>query len=235
MHPHLTKIFLACLVLAPSPSIAQTVAGKAEIIDGDTLTVSGMRVRLFAIDAPEARQSCYKESEAWNCGVEASQALQSLVGGSDVICEGQETDQYGRLVATCRIGQTDIGREMVASGWATAFRNYSDRYVADEARAKAAKLGIWGSTFETPEGFRSAGQTKSTPPGSNASRASGRTSPGQSVSSEGRCAIKGNRNRKGQWIYHLPGMPYYDQTRPEEIFCTEAQAQAAGYRRAIVR
>jgi hypothetical protein len=30
-------------------------------------------------------------------------------------------------------------------------------------------------------------------------------------------------------------MPYYDQTRAEEMFCTEAEAQAAGYRRAIVR
>jgi hypothetical protein len=51
----------------------------------------------------------------------------------------------------------------------------------------------------------------------------------------GSCSIKGNRNRKGQWIYHLPGMPYYAQTRAEEMFCTEAQAQAAGYRRAIVQ
>ena len=47
--------------------------------------------------------------------------------------------------------------------------------------------------------------------------------------------IKGNQNRRGQWIYHLLGMPYYDQTRPEQLFCTEAEAQAAGYRRAIVR
>jgi hypothetical protein len=46
---------------------------------------------------------------------------------------------------------------------------------------------------------------------------------------------KGNRNRKGQWIYHVPGMPYYDATRAEEVFCTEAEARAAGYRRAIVR
>ena len=51
----------------------------------------------------------------------------------------------------------------------------------------------------------------------------------------GSCSIKGNRNRKGQWIYHVPGMPYYDRTRPEEVFCTEAEARAAGYRRAIVR
>jgi hypothetical protein len=47
--------------------------------------------------------------------------------------------------------------------------------------------------------------------------------------------IKGNRNRKGQWIYHVPGMPYYEQTRAEEMFCTEAEARAAGYRRAKVR
>jgi hypothetical protein len=47
--------------------------------------------------------------------------------------------------------------------------------------------------------------------------------------------IKGNRNRKGQWICHLPGMPCHGRTRPEEVFCTEAEARAAGYRRAIVR
>jgi hypothetical protein len=55
------------------------------------------------------------------------------------------------------------------------------------------------------------------------------------MASSSGCVIKGNRNRKGEWIYHVPGMPYYDVTRPEEIFCTEAQGQAAGYRRAIVR
>jgi hypothetical protein len=30
-------------------------------------------------------------------------------------------------------------------------------------------------------------------------------------------------------------MPYYEQTKAEDIFCTEAQAQAAGYRRARFR
>ena len=31
-----------------------------------------------------------------------------------------------------------------------------------------------------------------------------------------------------------PGMPYNNQTRAEAMFCSEAEAQAAGYRRAIV-
>lgn len=59
--------------------------------------------------------------------------------------------------------------------------------------------------------------------------------PRQTYSSPSGCVIKGNRSRRGEWIYHLPGMPYYDVTRPEEMFCSEREAQAAGYRRAIVR
>ena len=45
------------------------------------------------------------------------------------------------------------------------------------------------------------------------------------------CVIKGNHSRRGERIYHLPGMPYYEQTVAEEMFCSEAQAAAAGYRR----
>ena len=42
--------------------------------------------------------------------------------------------------------------------------------------------------------------------------------------------IKGNKNRKGEKIYHVPGGAYYDKTNPEEWFFTEEEAQAAGYR-----
>lgn len=42
--------------------------------------------------------------------------------------------------------------------------------------------------------------------------------------------IKGNINAKGDKIYHVPGGPSYEQTKPEEMFCTEEDAVAAGYR-----
>ena len=45
---------------------------------------------------------------------------------------------------------------MVAQGWAVPFRRYSDDYVADQARAQAAKLGMWSSTFVSPEEHRAA-------------------------------------------------------------------------------
>ena len=43
---------------------------------------------------------------------------------------------------------------------------------------------------------------------------------------------QGNRNRRGKWIYHLPGRSYCEETCAEEMFCTEAVACAAGYRAA---
>ncbi|WP_422110012.1 hypothetical protein [Bacillus thuringiensis] len=46
----------------------------------------------------------------------------------------------------------------------------------------------------------------------------------------GTCTIKGNKNSKGEKIYHIPGQQFYDKTNAEEMFCSEADAQAAGYR-----
>ncbi len=129
-------------------------------------------------------------------------------------------------MSTCQAGSEDLNRVMVENGWATAYREYSLAYEWEEAQAKSKGLGIWSSEFQLPENFRHSTAPKEvlTPMLRRSNRAS-----------FSRCVIKGNRNRRGQWIYHLPGMPYYDATRPEEIFCTEAEAQAAGYRRAMVR
>ena len=145
-------------------------------------------------------------------------------------CEGRDTDQYGRLVAVCTAAGYELNRAMVQSGWATAFHRYSEDYAGDEARAKAGRLGIWDSSFDLPENYRAAREAPAPALAPRSPRSA--AVPRQSFSG---CVIKGNRNRRGQWIYHLPGMPYYDVTRAEEMFCTEAEAQAAGYRRAIVR
>ncbi len=51
------------------------------------------------------------------------------------------------------------------------------------------------------------------------------------------CDIKGNVNSEHQRIYHKPGMRDYNKTKVQldegdRWFCTEAEAQAAGFRRA---
>ncbi|WP_338082942.1 hypothetical protein [Fictibacillus nanhaiensis] len=43
--------------------------------------------------------------------------------------------------------------------------------------------------------------------------------------------IKGNQTTyNGELIYHVPGGRYYDVTDAEEWFCTEEEAEEAGYR-----
>jgi hypothetical protein len=52
------------------------------------------------------------------------------------------------------------------------------------------------------------------------------------------CTIKGNISiATGERIYHMPGQRYYDETvisprYGERWFCSEAEAQAAGWRKA---
>ena len=216
------------------PAHGQSFVGPAEAVDGDSLTMTGTSIRLFGIDAPDGKQTCERNGITWSCGDEAHKRLSTLVEGKKVSCNQLDTDEYGRVVATCTAAGLDIGETMVASGMATAFRKYSNTYVEAEERAKQFNLGIWGSNFVEPADWRAANP-------SHALKATRKTMSPAPVTTRRvyknafGCAIKGNRNRKGQWIYHLPGMPYYDVTRPEELFCTEAAAQAAGYRRAIVR
>jgi endonuclease YncB( thermonuclease family) len=221
------SILAALLVItAPVQAAAETLSGPAEVIDGDTLAVEGRKIRLFGIDAPELRQTCDRNGEAWACGEESARQLEELVASNPVECTGYEMDQYGRLVAVCRSGGFELNKTLVEQGWATAFRTYSDDYVVSETRAKMARRGIWSSAFDLPQSYRLA-QLPQEPERTREAR-------GQQAS-QGGCVIKGNRNRRGEWIYHLPGMPYYDATRAEEMFCSEADARAAGYRRAIVR
>ena len=223
---------LAALLLVAAPAMAETRSGSAIVIDGDTLEIQGKRIRLFGIDAPEATQLCYRGAESWACGEAAARELRGLIGTSDLTCTGHEIDQFGRLLAVCTTAGMDLGKLMVAQGWAMAFRRYSDDYVVDQAQAQAAKLGMWGSTFVSPEEHRAA-EREATNPTPALRQQQPRAETARSTSTG--CTIKGNRSRRGEWIYHLPGMPYYQGTRAEEMFCSEAEAQAAGYRRSRAR
>jgi len=223
-------------LLVSSPAGAQLiVSGTGHAKDGDSLMVGDREVRLFGIDAPEFDQTCQRAGLSWACGAEAANQLSALVTGKTVRCEQVGTDQYDRLLARCRVGTTDVNRTMVVLGFAVAYRRYSLDYVSAEESAKGNRLGLWSGQFESPSAYRHSEEApaQTRRPAHRAARAA--SSNDWAGRAKADCNIKGNRNRKGQWIYHLPGMPYYDQTRPEEIFCTEAEAQAAGYRRAIVR
>lgn len=59
----------------------------------------------------------------------------------------------------------------------------------------------------------------------------------QPVQSRAECLIKGNINRNGEKIYHMPGSKWYARTQinersGERWFCSTAEAEKAGWRSA---
>ena len=114
--------------VGPVQAAEQVAAGRVSVVDGDTLELHGQRIRLAAIDAPEARQSCFSGGKPWPCGRRAAFALAELVGTRTVTCRWRSRDRYRRAVATCAVGGTDLGGWLVEQGWALAFRRYGLDY-----------------------------------------------------------------------------------------------------------
>lgn len=193
------------------------LSGTASVIDGDTIEIDGKHVRLEGIDAPETAQVCRRANgRDWSCGRAAADALAELVGARRVTCREEGTDKYDRVLGICSVDGVDISAELVRRGYAWAFVKYSDRYVKEEAEAKAAAAGIWQGEAEPAWIYRQ-----------------NRWKVAEGDAPQG-CAIKGNITANGQ-IYHMPWSPWYgrvkvDPTRGERWFCSEAEAQEAGWR-----
>ena len=231
----LLPVSIAISMAVSTLGASEAFHGLARAKDGDSLMVGKTEVRLFGVDAPELGQTCKKGGTDWACGAEAADRLSMLVAGKDVSCTSMGTDQYNRTLGRCTVGATDINRIVVATGFAVAYRRYSSDYISAEETAKVARRGIWAGTFEMPSDFRHDGP----PPVRTEARRhprklSFRVARPKALVASGGCFIKGNQGTNG-WIYHVPGMPYYAQARAEQVFCSEAEARAAGYRRAKAR
>jgi endonuclease YncB( thermonuclease family) len=126
------------------------VDGVATVNDGDSLTLRNERIRLLGIDAPEYDQTCRKDGAAYPCGRQARAALVGLIGGRPVSCGGWERDRYGRLLASCKAGETELNRAMVERGWAVAYGDFAE--VETAARRRGA--GLWAGEFDRPREWR---------------------------------------------------------------------------------
>lgn len=151
------RILIPFLVLvaacAPAPP---TVMGRASVIDGDTLEIHGQRIRLWGVDAPEARQPCNDAGGvAYACGRLAANRLDQRLQNRTVSCFERDTDRYGRMVARCETDGEDVGAWLVRQGLAVRYARYSGAaYLVEEVAARRDKAGVWAGTFTNPEDWR---------------------------------------------------------------------------------
>jgi len=218
---------IICVVAALTTAVATAQAasvltGPAHVIDGDTIVVAGEHVRLEGIDAPERKQTCQRDGKAWACGSIATQTLRGLIRDREVSCRVIGRDAYGRALGACSAGQVNLNAAMVRSGFALDFRRYSSAYIPQEKAAKADRAGMWSGTFVPPWEWRHGARDTAARPSDQPAGPAG-------------CNIKGNVNRRGERIYHLPGSRDYGRViistaKGERWFCTEAEAVKAGWR-----
>lgn len=129
---------VACITTGAA--IAQ-ISGVTSIVDGDTIEISGERIRLGGFDTPESGKRC----GAVNVHQHAALALSDFIGTRAVSCVDTGDRNNGRIVATCSVGGADLGAYMVSQGWARDWPRYSEgRYCLAEKRARAERRGIWG-------------------------------------------------------------------------------------------
>jgi micrococcal nuclease len=220
------RAFLFALVLFPSFALADFSGQVVGVTDGDTIDVlhngQAERIRLNGIDCPEKGQAY---------GKKAKQFTSTLVFGKEATVQGFRKDRHGRTVANVVLPDgTNVSRERVRAGLAWWYRQYSkdESLGALEEEARQAKRGLWADPNPVP-------------PWEVRHPKQGRTPlarEGLLLESEEKSAadttpmpIIGNRHSQ---VYHRPDCPSYTATAPKNrmLFNSEAEAEAAGYRRA---
>jgi endonuclease YncB( thermonuclease family) len=155
--PRLFMLIAALVFLWRGPDAsADSLLGRASIIDGDTLEIHGTRVRLWGIDAPESSQFCRGEdSLQYRCGAEAANDLDAFIARRPVSCTPVTMDRYGRTVATCEVAGIDLADWLVRNGLALDWPQYSKgKYGAAQRGAEQAGRGLWEGSYVEPWLYR---------------------------------------------------------------------------------
>ena len=194
-----------------------------EVVDGDTIEINGStRIRLLEIEAPE-RGECYF--------TESKEALSNLIEGKYVRLEKDISgvDNFGRLLRYVFLSQegamddTFVNDYMLEQGFADIYevsqdKRYRDILMHGRNEAVTMRKGMWSACEEELELEMERFETNTFPPDLT-------------------CVIKGNVSKSGYGkVYFLPGCADYQRTKidfekGDMYFCTEEEAQAAGFKK----
>jgi endonuclease YncB( thermonuclease family) len=236
-------LVVVLLFFATSPAWAD----DAVVRDGDTIQVAGVTYKLNGIDAPEFDQMCTDEhAEPWACGVEARDHLASLIDKHGVHCEDLgPIKTYAKWHSgVCTIdGETiSLNQSLVRQGYALNFEpDAPGKFKEDEAGARDNRSGLWKGCFVAPQEFRHWNKTAvllgSACPSDKDRELRESLFPEELAMPPG-CAIKAKLTIRAHvtgnvGVYHIQACrSYAPVTKPNRWFCSEEDAQAAGFRKA---
>lgn len=157
------------------------------------------------------------------CGLTAAYQLRKMLnlGKASLKCQRLDGEQSeSAAVASCAVGEQDVSLAMLQSGHAVLKPDAPPNYVAAQAQAQEAGLGIWGSTFVPPAEWRQGARLVV-----------------EDKEGHEACVIKGI-SEKGRRLYFGPLDDIYDKidiaASPEgRTFCSEEEARLAGWRRPL--
>ena len=242
-----SRIFLVAALLSIVLPASQSSAATAIVRDGGTLQLGNVTYRLDGIDVPTVDQLCIDEhADVWTCGIEARDQLTKLIGGKQVRCDdlGPDPTYKKRHLGVCKIeGETtSLSQLLVRNGFALNVEaSASGRFKADEARAKEDRQGLGKAA--SPRRASSALAKKDGALLGAACRTDRDREIREALFPEdlvmpASCNIKGKyavraRVTGNLGIYHLQACRSYPGlSNPDRWFCSEEDAQAAGFRRA---
>lgn len=96
--------------------LCTSLTGSATVIDGDTISLMGLHIRLQGIDAEELSEPH---------GIAARDELHRLIKDG-VTCKLTGARSYDRYVGKCNVGIIDVGAWLVAYGFALDCAHYSN-------------------------------------------------------------------------------------------------------------
>lgn len=198
-------------------SDASIVEGRGVALAGDRLRVSGKVLVLDGIEAPDAEQTCTKESgTTWRCGQDAREDLGDTLRKRRVRCEITEALESGLVKGRCLQDGKDVAAALVEKGSVFAEAGFFASYSSIEAAAREARLGIWDGTPLRPSAWRDAVWAEA------------------QAKAPGGCPIKA-RASSGSKTYVVPWSRDYDGVRidlarGDRWFCSEDEAKSAGWK-----
>ncbi|WP_209121201.1 thermonuclease family protein [Alkalihalobacillus sp. BA299] len=210
-----------------TPEFNRVTVELVKSIDGDTIEVlfngKHEKVRLLLVDSPETSHPRLGEQPY---GQEAKSFLRKIVENAKTLelefDIGPTHDRFSRLLGYVYADGKMLQEELLKAGLARVAyvyppnTRYIDQFNKIQKEAQQQGIGIWEiENYSQDDGFH----PEVLDPDFNSENNNNQD-----------CLVKGNINSSSEKIYHTPDSPWYEQTKPEVMFCTEEEANKAGFR-----